>query len=155
MTKEVVWLHRLSADFSAKRRLNHPTPTIYFDSQRAIHLIRNPVYHMKTKHIEVRFHDIRELVTKKKLEVWKIDIEVNIVDSLTKPLSDQRFKALRGHTGLQQASKQRGAERGAEGKLKNDMNKQVERQSQRSWTAKRLKMQPSARRTKVHETIEG
>ena len=43
---------------------------------------------------------------------------MNIVDSLTKPLSDQRFKALRGHTGLQQASKQRGAERGAEGKLK-------------------------------------
>ena len=31
-TKEVVWLHRLSANFSAKRQLDRPTPTIYCDS---------------------------------------------------------------------------------------------------------------------------
>ena len=70
------------------------------------------------KHIEVRYHHIRELIIDKKLDNGKVDTAVNIVDSLTKYPSDERFKVLRGHTGLQQASKQRGAERGAEGKSK-------------------------------------
>ena len=95
-TKEVVWLHRLSTDFWVKRRLDHHLLRL----SECIHLIRNPFYHAKTKHIEVWFHHIRELVTKKKLEVWKIDTEVNIVDCLTKPLPEQRFRALRTMMGL-------------------------------------------------------
>ena len=51
--KEVIWLHRLSIDLSVTSRIDHPTPTIYCDSQSAIHLIRNPIYHAKMKHIEV------------------------------------------------------------------------------------------------------
>ena len=43
----------------------------------------------------------------KKLEVWKVDTEVNIVDSLTKILPNQHFNALRGHMGLQQEFEQR------------------------------------------------
>ena len=78
------------------------------------------------KHIEVRYHHIRELIIDKKLDNGKVDTAVNIVDSLTKYPSDERFKVLRGHTGLQQASKQRGYKRGAEGKLKNNINRQVE-----------------------------
>ena len=67
------------------------------------------------KHIEVRFHHIRELVTEKKLEVRKIDIEVNIADFLAKPLPDQRFGALRTKLGLRQATEQSRAERGTRG----------------------------------------
>ena len=85
-TKESIWLHQLSVDFTAKRRIDHPTSTIYCDSQSTIHLMQNPFYHTKMKHIEVRFHHIWELVTEKKLEVWKINTEVNIVDCMTKPL---------------------------------------------------------------------
>ena len=64
---------------------------------------------MKMKHIEVWFHHIRELVTKKKLEVRKIDTEVNIVDCLTKPLLEQRFETLRTMMGLRQAIDQKRA----------------------------------------------
>ena len=39
-TKEAIWLHRLSIDFSAKSRINHPTPTLHCDSRSAIHLTR-------------------------------------------------------------------------------------------------------------------
>ena len=88
-----------------EKMTRRPTPTIYCDSQSAIHLIRNPVYHAKTKHIEVRFHHIRELVTEKRLEVQKIDTEVNIADFLTKPLPDQHLGALRTKLGLRQATK--------------------------------------------------
>ena len=44
------------------------------------------------KDTEMRFHHIRELVMEKKLEVWNVDIEVNI---LTKPLLEQHFRPLR------------------------------------------------------------
>ena len=71
---------------------------------------------MNTKYIEAQFYHIRELVIEKKLKDRKIDIEVNIVDCLTKPLLDQRFGALRTKMGLRQATEQEKAERGAEGK---------------------------------------
>ena len=112
--KEAIWLHRLSADFSAKRRLDHPPLTIYCDSQRVIHLIRNPVYHVKTRHIEVSFHHIQELITEQKFQVWKIDTEMNITDCLTKPLLEQRFRALRTMMGLRQETEQMRAKRGLE-----------------------------------------
>ena len=112
--------------FSAKGWIDHSAPTLYCDSQSAIHLIKNPVNHAKTKHIEVRHHHIWELVTNKKLEVRKVDTEVNIADSLTKPLSNKSFNALRGHMELQQASEQRRAKRKAEGKSKNGTTRQVE-----------------------------
>ena len=54
--KQGIWLQRLSAHLSAKSRIDDPMPTLYCDSQSAIHLIWNPVYHAKTKHIEVRYH---------------------------------------------------------------------------------------------------
>ena len=38
------------------------------------------------KHIEVRYHHIRELVTEKRLEIRKIDTELNIADGLRKPV---------------------------------------------------------------------
>ena len=99
-TKEVVWLYRLSTNFSPKRWLDHPTLTIYYDFHNTIHLIRNPFYRVKMNLIELRFHKIRKLVTEKKLKVRKIDTEVNIVDCLTKPLPEQRIRALRTMRGL-------------------------------------------------------
>ena len=120
--KEAIWLHQLSVDFGTANRIDQPAPTIYCDSQSTIHLINNPVYHAKTKHIEVRYHHIRELVTEKKLEVRKIDTEVNIADCLTKPLPDQRFGALRTKMGLRQATEQKKAERGAEGKSRSNQS---------------------------------
>ena len=65
---------------------------------------------MNTKHIEVRYHQIQELVTSKKLEVQKVNTEVIIVDSLTKWLPDHRFRGLRRQMGLQQAEEHDGAE---------------------------------------------
>ena len=113
--KEAIWLHRRTANFSNTSGINQQAPTIYCDSLSAIHLINNPVYHAKKKHI--RYHHIREIITEKKLKVWKIDIKVNIADCLTKPLPDLRFGALRTKMGLRQATKQKKAERGAEGKI--------------------------------------
>ena len=63
------------------------------------------------KHIEVRYHHIQEFVTEKNLELRKIDTEVNIVDGLTKPHLEQRFRFLRNTMGLRQKTEQKEAER--------------------------------------------
>ena len=119
-------MHQLSVDLSAKRRIDHPTQTLYCDSQSTVHLIKNHVYHANRKHIEVRYHHIRELVTNKKLEVRKVDTKVNIANNVTKSLPDQRSNAVRGHIGLQQASDPRRPERKEKGKSKNNTARQVE-----------------------------
>ena len=74
------------------------------------------------KHIEVRYHHIREFITRKRPEVRKIDTDVNIADFLTKPLLDQRFGALRTKMGLRQATEQKKAERGGEGKSRSNQS---------------------------------
>ncbi|PKU78730.1 Retrovirus-related Pol polyprotein from transposon TNT 1-94 [Dendrobium catenatum] len=54
---EVIWLRRLLADF----RISSPQPTVIFcDNTSAIALANNPVFHARTKHIEVDCHFIRE-----------------------------------------------------------------------------------------------
>jgi hypothetical protein len=50
------------------------------------------VYHARTKHIDVRFHKIRELVTTCELLLEKIHTSKNAADMLTKPITADKFK---------------------------------------------------------------
>ena len=61
------------------------------DSQSAIFLEKNPAYHSKTKHIDVQYHFVRDMVESKKVLLEKVDTLENIVDSLTKSVSDVKF----------------------------------------------------------------
>ncbi|XP_031268665.1 protein DETOXIFICATION 21-like [Pistacia vera] len=56
---EAFWLQGLLAESN----LTEGKVIIYSDSQSAIHLSKNPVYHERTKHVDVRFHFARDLVT--------------------------------------------------------------------------------------------
>ena len=76
---------------------------LFCDSQSAIHLVWNPIIHAKTKNIEVWYRRTRELITKERLEIWKFDTELNIVNCLTKPLPDNRFKTLTVYMGIQRS----------------------------------------------------
>jgi hypothetical protein len=67
------------------------TVRIYCDSPSEIFLERNPTYHSKTKHIDVRYHFVREMVEEKKLLLVKVDTLENVVDSLTKSVSIEKF----------------------------------------------------------------
>jgi hypothetical protein len=65
---------------------------LYYDSQSAIYLAKNQVYHTRTTHIDVRFHKIRELVATGELLLEKIHTSDNAVDMLTKPVTADKFK---------------------------------------------------------------
>ena len=56
---EAVWLKRILKDLGVP--IKDPTP-LYCDNMSSIYLARNPVFHARTKHIEVHYHFIRERV---------------------------------------------------------------------------------------------
>ncbi|GJZ53927.1 putative reverse transcriptase, RNA-dependent DNA polymerase [Tanacetum coccineum] len=57
---------------------------IYIDNESTIFIVKNPVFHSKTKHIEIRHHFIRDSYEKKLLQVIKIHTDHNVADLLTK-----------------------------------------------------------------------
>ena len=65
---------------------------MYCNSQSAIYLAKNYVYHARTKHIDVRFHKIRELVATGELLLETIHTSENVADMLTKPITANKFK---------------------------------------------------------------
>ena len=65
---------------------------LHCDSQSAIYLAKNQVYHARTKHIDVRFHRIRELVSSGELLLEKVHTSENATDMLTKPVTTDKFK---------------------------------------------------------------
>jgi hypothetical protein len=57
------------------------------DIQSAIFLAKNPTYHRKTKHIDVQYHFVRDMVEENKVLLEKVDTLNNVVDLLTKYVS--------------------------------------------------------------------
>ncbi|KAH7442662.1 hypothetical protein KP509_03G098000 [Ceratopteris richardii] len=54
-------------------------------------LARNPVFHAKTKHIQVKYHFIRDVLDRKSIELVKVHTDDNPADLLTKGLPAERF----------------------------------------------------------------
>ncbi|MCO5609949.1 hypothetical protein L7F22_064184 [Adiantum nelumboides] len=65
-------------------------PVLHCDSQSAIMLARNPVFHAKTKHIEVKYHFLRSVLDDKIITLVKVHTDDNPADLLTKSLPDER-----------------------------------------------------------------
>jgi len=61
------------------------------DSMSAIYLVKNQVYHARTKHIDVRFHFVREILDEGDIELLKIHRTENPADMLTKEVSGVKF----------------------------------------------------------------
>lgn len=98
VTKEAVWLRRLLSEIHAQD-LQTPT-TIHGDNQGSLNLAHNPVYHGRTKHIEVRHHFIREKILSGEVSVDYVPTNEQLADILTKALGRTTFERLRGQLGL-------------------------------------------------------
>ena len=73
------------------------------DSQSVIVLAKNPAYHSKTKHIDVQYHFVRDMIEDKKVLLFKVDTLKNVADALTKSVSSENFfwcRETMGVTGL-------------------------------------------------------
>ena len=68
---------------------------IKVDNTSAIKLANNPVFHKRSKHIEIRHHFIRQLVEDNLITFIFVGSADNVADMFTKPLKPHIFKALR------------------------------------------------------------
>ncbi len=65
---------------------------IYYDNISNILLANNPVYHARTKHIEVHYHFIREKVLAKEIDLIHVNTEDQVADIFTKDLGTDKLK---------------------------------------------------------------
>ncbi|GJR84163.1 hypothetical protein Tco_0154948 [Tanacetum coccineum] len=86
--KESIWLKGLLIELGVNLR----SVIVNCDNQSAIHLSRNAMFHERTKHINVRYHFIKEIVESKEIEVAKIGTKDNAADAFTKVVRGPKFK---------------------------------------------------------------
>eukprot|EP00253_Pinus_taeda_P020540 PITA_20540 len=70
------------------------------DSQSAIFMAKNPASHSKTKHIDVQYHFVRDMIEDKKVLLVKVDTLNNTADALTKYVSSEKFSWCRETMGV-------------------------------------------------------
>nr|GFA87496.1 hypothetical protein [Tanacetum cinerariifolium] len=93
---QVLWMQNQLLDYG----YNFMHTVIYIDNNRKICIIKNPVLHSKTKHIEIRHHFIRDCNEKKPIQVVKVPTKNNFADLLTKAFDVGRFQYLVTSIGL-------------------------------------------------------
>jgi hypothetical protein len=85
-SKEVGWLQR----FFSSIGLVQQYVRIDCDIHSVIFLAKNPTYHSKTKHIDIQYHFVRDVIEENKVLLMKVDTLKN-VDSLTKSVRTENF----------------------------------------------------------------
>ncbi|GKD31925.1 putative ribonuclease H-like domain-containing protein [Tanacetum coccineum] len=83
---QVLWIQNQMLDYG----FNFMNTKIYIDNESTIYIVKNPVFHSKTKHIKIRHHFIRDSYEKKLIQVIKIHIDHNVADLLTKAFDVSR-----------------------------------------------------------------
>ncbi|MCO5567893.1 hypothetical protein L7F22_021589 [Adiantum nelumboides] len=94
---EVAWLEMLLPDWEIQ--VQDPI-VIYCDNLNNIQLARNPVFHARTKHIEVHYHFIGERVLDGDIDLAYVGTEDQAVDIFTKALGTEKLRCFRGMIGL-------------------------------------------------------
>ncbi|KAJ9547543.1 hypothetical protein OSB04_020086 [Centaurea solstitialis] len=93
---QVLWLRNQLQDYD----IQLSKIPIYCDNTSAIAIANNPVLHSKTKHIEVRYHFIRDHVMNGDIELHFVPTEYQLADLFTKPLDVTRFNMLISELGM-------------------------------------------------------
>ncbi|GJR65212.1 putative ribonuclease H-like domain-containing protein [Tanacetum coccineum] len=78
--RQVLWIQNQLLDYG----YNFINTKIFIDNESTICIVKNPVFHSKTKHIEIRHHFIRDSCEKRLIQVIKIHTDHNVVDLVTK-----------------------------------------------------------------------
>lgn len=96
LAKEIIWLKKLFIECEVDI-VNY---TLFVDNMSALRLIKNPEFHQRSKHIDVKYHFIRDLYDKGEIDVQYIKSEEQTADVLTKALPKPRLEYLRFKLGL-------------------------------------------------------
>ncbi|GKE65103.1 hypothetical protein Tco_1519264 [Tanacetum coccineum] len=92
----VIWMRTQLLDYGYK----YNRIWMYCDSKSAIAISCNPVQHSKTKHIDIRYHFIKEHVEKGTVEIYFVGTKYQLADLFTKALPKERFEYLVHRIGM-------------------------------------------------------
>jgi transposase InsO family protein len=96
-TAEILWVQKLLNEL----KIPHPPRArLWCDNLGATYLSANPVFHARTKHIEIDFHFVRERVAQKLLEIRFINFGNQVADGFTKPLPGMKLRQFRNNLNL-------------------------------------------------------
>ncbi|GKD51063.1 putative ribonuclease H-like domain-containing protein, partial [Tanacetum coccineum] len=93
---QVLWIQNQMLDYG----YNFMNTRIFIDNESTICIVKNPVFHSKTKHIEIRHHFIRDSNENKLIQMIKIHIDQNVADLLIKAFDVGRFQYLIASIGM-------------------------------------------------------
>ncbi|CAL1361567.1 unnamed protein product [Linum trigynum] len=94
--KEMIWMKKFLNELGFLQE----QPQLFCDSQSAIHLAKNASFHARSKHIDVRYHWIRDVLEMKQLQLEKIHTDENGSDMCTKTLPREKFEFCRSAAGI-------------------------------------------------------
>jgi len=92
-----IWLNRLIADMLGTKEM---TVKLLMDNMSAIAPSKNPVHHDRSKHIDTRYHFLRECIEEGKVEVDHVGTEEQLADLFTKALGRVKFVEQRSALGV-------------------------------------------------------
>jgi hypothetical protein len=88
---QLLWMRQTLQDFG----YNLSKVSLLSDNESAIRLADNPVEHSRTKHIDIRYHFLRDHQERGDIDIYHISTENQLADIFTKSLEEKRFCRLR------------------------------------------------------------
>uniref|UniRef100_A0AAV1V1U5 Copia protein n=1 Tax=Peronospora matthiolae TaxID=2874970 RepID=A0AAV1V1U5_9STRA len=101
-TKEAVWLKVLLGELG--EMTSDEAIKMYEDNQGSIALAKNPEFHKRTKHIDIRYHFVREKVESGEVVLEYCPTQDMLADMMTKPIAAVQFENIRDRLGIQGAA---------------------------------------------------
>ncbi|CAM8910558.1 unnamed protein product [Rhodiola kirilowii] len=96
-TAEAIWIQSVLKELGVEQK---QPPILWCDNLGATYLTANPVFHARTKHIEIDFHFVREKVAQGALDVRFISTSDQLADVFTKPATRQTLHHFRNNLNL-------------------------------------------------------